>query len=340
MWRYILAAAITAVIMFAIYGPRSSSAAPSRFEWSGMVDSGQWVHVRNLNGRVRVEGTEADSVAITAVTRQGRRSRDVRIAVNESGGNLYVCPIVEGRGRCGPNGYTPGTRRGLSRIFGGRTEMHVDFTVRVPHGVSANGTTNNGTLNMSGIVGEARARTINGRIEVSDVFGPVTLQSTNGAIRARLETLPADAALSFRSTNGSITAELPEQLGADIELATTNGRIHTGYSVTTDAEISRRRFRGRIGDGGRNISMRTTNGSITMRPVSNGGGEMMTDVVNDAVNDAMAEARAAVAAAAEAAAAAGIKISVDTLSMSPRGAGSRAGRQTRVEVQVPASKTP
>jgi DUF4097 and DUF4098 domain-containing protein YvlB len=268
MWRYILAAAITAVIMFAIYGGRSSRESISAFEWSGNVAAGQFVNVRNTNGRIRIEPASGDQVEVQARVRQSRG--EVRILTNMDDGNLYVCPVVGNSGRCGPNGYQSGSgRSGLRRIFGQRTSMHVDITVLVPDGVFADASTSNGNLDMNGITGEARARTVNGRIELANVYGPVTARSTNGAIRVRLDSLPAGSPVALRSTNGSITASLPHELDADVELATTNGRITSAFPITSN-EVSRRRLLGRIGAGGREVTMRTTNGSITLRQLDAG----------------------------------------------------------------------
>ncbi len=271
MWRYILAAAITAVIMIAIYGPRSGGAAPANFEWSGAVAPASWVNVRNSNGNIRVEPAEHDSVEVLAQVSGARRGSNVRVVVNEHDGHLYVCPMVGEGGRCGPGGFSTGRDRGLSRLFRRSSNPRVNLTVRVPEGLHADASTSNGSLTMHGLVGEAKARTVNGRITIEDIFGPVTARSTNGPIRVRLDSLPAQAALNFRTTNGSVTAELPASLSADVDLSTTNGRIHSHFPVLAGGEISPRRFRGRIGDGGRELSMRTTNGSITLRPV--GGGE-------------------------------------------------------------------
>lgn len=271
MWRYILAAAITAVIMMAIYGPRPGRASPSTFEWSGTAAPASWVNVRNNNGNIRVEPADHDSVEVTARISGGRGARDMRVVVKEHDGNLYVCPTVSDRGRCGPGGYSVGRARGLARLFRRGSTGRVDLTVRIPDGLNADASTSNGTLFMGGVVGEANARTVNGRIQLEDIFGSVTARSTNGSIRVRLDTLPAQAALSFRTTNGSVTAELPASLSADVDLSTTNGRINSHFPVVSGGEISSRRFRGRIGEGGRELSMRTTNGSITLRPV--GGGD-------------------------------------------------------------------
>ncbi len=278
MWRYILAAAITAVIMIAIYGPRSSRASAATFEWSGAVAPAQWVNVQNANGRVRIEPAAGDSVHVHAAIRRQRRDRGAgaRVIVNLADGNLYVCPVASDRGRCGPGGYSTGATGGVRRLFGGRTHMHVDLTVQVPRGVYAEGSSTNGALSITGIAGEARARTQNGRIELSDIFGAVTARSTNGSIRARLDSLPDDAALSLRTTNGSITAELPEGISADVEIATTNGRINSSFPITVSDRMSSRRLSGRIGAGGRQISIRTTNGSITLRPVTGAGGPAIT----------------------------------------------------------------
>ena len=54
-------------------------------------------------------------------------------------------------------------------------------------------------------------------------------------------------------------------IDADLEVSTVNGSIDTAFPITVTGRLSRRRLRGRIGDGGALISVRTVNGSIQLR---------------------------------------------------------------------------
>jgi DUF4097 and DUF4098 domain-containing protein YvlB len=65
--------------------------------------------------------------------------------------------------------------------------------------------------------------------------------------------------------NGSINLEVPDQLNADVEIRTTNGRLTTDVPVTTTRE-TRRLVEGTLGEGGPDLRLKTVNGSITLGP--------------------------------------------------------------------------
>ena len=70
--------------------------------------------------------------------------------------------------------------------------------------------------------------------------------------------------MTFRTTNGSIKLYLPEDYGADdVELKTTNGHIDSDFPMSgSSGRKSKKRFRGSINKGNRELSCSTTNGNI------------------------------------------------------------------------------
>jgi DUF4097 and DUF4098 domain-containing protein YvlB len=87
------------------------------------------------------------------------------------------------------------------------------------------------------------------------------MEWTNGGITAIVRRPQGDEPLEFETVNGGITLQLP----ADLEARTTNGTIATDFPITVDGGLSSRRLTGRIGRGGRQLRVRTVNGSIRLQ---------------------------------------------------------------------------
>ena len=142
-------------------------------------------------------------------------------------------------------------------------DVAVDFTVRVPAGVRFVGRTVNGSVTARSLQGDVDGRTVNGRIEIG-TSGIASATTVNGAIDVAVGTPVWTEPLEFSTVNGSITRE-----GAAGDRRAGQGRdderrLLVGSSArrpdrpATAAGGSR----GVIGNGGRELSLRTVNGSI------------------------------------------------------------------------------
>jgi hypothetical protein len=65
--------------------------------------------------------------------------------------------------------------------------------------------------------------------------------------------------------NGSVTAELPAALDAQLEMTTVNGRLTTDFPLTLQGKVSPRAMRATIGSGGRALKIETVNGNATLK---------------------------------------------------------------------------
>ena len=74
-----------------------------------------------------------------------------------------------------------------------------------------------------------------------------------------------NAALAFRTVNGSITLDLPPDLSAEVRANTVNGEISTDFPLAVTGRVSRRHVTGTIGGGGRRLDLDTVNGSVRLR---------------------------------------------------------------------------
>jgi hypothetical protein len=81
----------------------------------------------------------------------------------------------------------------------------------------------------------------------------------------------ANADWDITTGDGSVTLALPDGFGAELDAHTGDGGIRmediTLSNVT--GKIGRNTLRGRLGSGGRNVRVRTGDGSITLKRIPN-----------------------------------------------------------------------
>jgi DUF4097 and DUF4098 domain-containing protein YvlB len=231
------------------------------------LQAGERFSLENVNGGVTIATWKDNKVEIKAVKTARRNKEDldkVEIRVDEGAGSVSV--------------------KAVWPKFPRRANVTVEFTVMVPEGVNLDkiGTVNggvdvtgrygrvdlgttNGSITVKDASGELKAGTTNGEVRVSRFEGRIGADTTNGDIR--LEGVTFKDGLTAETTNGSITLAIasPETLNADLKARTTNGHITVDFPVTLqNLRQSRRRIEGRIGQGGPEISLGTTNGSIRL----------------------------------------------------------------------------
>ncbi|PYQ83022.1 MAG: hypothetical protein DMG03_15655, partial [Acidobacteria bacterium] len=92
--------------------------------------------------------------------------------------------------------------------------------------------------------------------------------SGDGSVR--IHAAPGSTAASdwdISTGDGSITLEIPDGFGAELDAHTGDGRIHVNEITLSNVtgEIRRNTVRGRLGSGGSAVRLRTGDGSITLR---------------------------------------------------------------------------
>lgn len=255
------------VLLFA--GMFLLSAADYREEFSKTLPlkAGDTFSLENVNGRVTVATWKENTVEIRAVkvARDSEKDlKDVEIRVEESAGKVAV--------------------KAIWPKFRLHFNVNVLFDVKVPEGVILKKVeTVNGDVEASGVFGSAELETTNGSVTADGVKGTLNVSTTNGGIRVsrqegklnaettngsiRLEKLAFKDGIRAESTNGSITVaiESPAEVNANLFAETTNGHISVDFPVTLqNLRQSRRRIEAKIGQGGPEIYLETTNGSITI----------------------------------------------------------------------------
>ena len=87
-----------------------------------------------------------------------------------------------------------------------------------------------------------------------------TARTVNGSVKA------ADLSDDVRvhTVNGSVTIWLPDAADVDLQVRTTHGSIKSDLEMS-NVDAHRRRLDARLGDGGRDLPVKTVNGSVRIR---------------------------------------------------------------------------
>jgi len=146
--------------------------------------------------------------------------------------------------------------------------------------------TGDGTIRATGIEGDVSLTTGDGSVAAEDVRGRLVVDTGDGAVNvsgsvSSVHLHSGDGSIVYRALagtdvtddweittgDGAVLIYLPEGLGAELDAHTGDGGIRNDLRITTGqaGEISRRTVRGRLGEGGRRIRIRTGDGSITLR---------------------------------------------------------------------------
>jgi len=231
------------------------------FSWSGRIADGKALEIKGVNGGIHAEAATGDQVEVTAIKTARHSDPDsVKVEVVEHADGVTICAVYPSReGR--PNECAPGSR---GRMSVRDNDVKVEFRVRVPAGVRFVARTVNGGINARGLKGDVLARTVNGGVEV-ETAGHAEAETVNGSIDAAVGRSDWAGSAHFETVNGAISLSLPEGTNADLSASTVNGGIDTDFPITVQGRINRRHLEGTIGSGGRELELKTVNGSIEIR---------------------------------------------------------------------------
>jgi DUF4097 and DUF4098 domain-containing protein YvlB len=148
--------------------------------------------------------------------------------------------------------------------------------------------TGDGSIRAGRVAGELKLHTGDGSVTVEDADGRLDIDTGDGSVTVggkltavRLHT--GDGSIVYRAQAGTAMSEdweittgdggvslyLPADFGAELDAHTGDGTIRNDLSLEGGGtgEVSRRTVRGRIGAGGRQLRIRTGDGSINLRGV-------------------------------------------------------------------------
>src|SRR5438270_3523233 len=179
------------------------------------------VEISNVNGRVRISGTDANEVKVDAVKRAESKQKleDARIEVNSSANSFEL------RTRYPEHD---------SWFHSYNNPAAVEYTITVPKGVRLTASVVNSPLEVSGITGEVRASTVNANVTASGLVSSAEVTTVNSRAEADFTSLPASGHIRVHSVNGSAIIVMPANSNAELRAHSINGSIHNDFNLPID----------------------------------------------------------------------------------------------------------
>ena len=173
------------------------------------------------------------------------------------------------------------------RHFNFGVNRRIRLELEVPRRTNADIHTGDGGIDIRGVAGELRLRTGDGQIAADALDGSLKADSGDGHVRIRgrldnlnihtgdggidADILPGSRmAMTWRieTGDGGVTVRLPHDFGAELDAHTGDGHISVDFPLTANFEKHRENeVRGRINGGGNAFSIRTSDGSIHVKPL-------------------------------------------------------------------------
>jgi len=244
-WLAALALAAGALLSLA---SGASAATNEAFHKIVPLNSGGSFLLENVNGSVQVEGWDRDEVEVSAMKTSATDSHDleeVKIEVDSVPGQVAVRTKY-------PNGQG--------------ADVAVEYKVHVPYRVLLGSVeTVNGSVVVRGVEGSGDLRSVNGNVEVLNSSGRFNAKTTNGDLHLELTRLLDGGPMNVETVNGSVVLGLPSDARANVKVLSMNGDLTSDLPLTsTTGNPATHNFRGKLGTGGGNISVRTVNGGIRL----------------------------------------------------------------------------
>ena len=234
------------------------------FRWTGIISEGKSIEIKGISGSISAEPASGKQVEVVA-TKSARRSDmdEVKVEFVEHAGGVTICAVYPTDTPGVTNTCEPGTGSGRNQSVR-NNDVRVDFKVRVPANVGFIGRTVNGEITAASLSSNVITHTVNGSIRIS-TSGYAQAKTVNGEIVASLGNGNWENTLEFKTLNGDITLDLPASVGAKVSAETFNGQISSDFPMSVLGTMSRKQISGTIGSGGRELLLKTLNGSINIR---------------------------------------------------------------------------
>ena len=212
-------------------------------ELDGSVDG--WFPSLLGQPRISVRAWVPREYSVEIETRGGRIHVEEikgRLAALTSGGRIEAAHVA------GPV---------LARTSGGRVEiLDVLGDLRTK--------TSGGSMRLAGIRGDIEARTSGSAVKIEDAGGEVDVRTSGGSIQASFQHDPWGR---LETSGGSIWVEFPERAGVSLDALTSGGSVKIDPVFEVSGQTGRKsRFRGDLNGGGPPLDLRTSGGSIHIRP--------------------------------------------------------------------------
>ena len=221
------------------------------------VAAGGRFELINVNGRITAESTDGKDVVV-----EGKRTAKGR--TDEAAKELLA--KLEIREEVGGSTVRVESRPPRTSGFGGH---EIEWTVKVPKGLTVDLRTINGGVRLDGLSGEIHAKTTNGGVKGQNII-PETIEasSVNGGIEFELGApLDSTDSVEISTVNGGASLQMPSESKATITARAVNGGVRVNdLDIKQDEDAHeferKRRLNGTLNGGGAKVNISTTNGGI------------------------------------------------------------------------------
>ncbi|UWZ82605.1 DUF4097 family beta strand repeat-containing protein [Occallatibacter riparius] len=126
-----------------------------------------------------------------------------------------------------------------------------------------------GSIQMRNISGTLESRSSDGRVQIDGQFTGVQVHTSDGSLDLTMaEGTKLGIASRIESSDGRVMIHVPRTLAADLEVHTSDGRIQCDLPLVMDGFNSKsdsgHNLRGRVNGGGVPLSIRTSDGNVTI----------------------------------------------------------------------------
>lgn len=258
--------------------PRYIDTVEKRFTITGTPS----LDVHTFDGSVEVSTWDRPEVLVVIEKHAiDKAAADRMVVTAEQSGDRITVAVREDR------------ETGLHLNFGSRSAR---ITITAPAKVQVEAGTGDGRIEVRDVEGDVTARTgdgvirldhVNGSVDVTSGDGSIEIDGTlrglkarsgDGRVRVRASGGAPTSDWSMTTGDGSIVLEVPDGFSADLDATTGDGRVDVRDVPFSGDSDSRRRSvaRGRIGNGGALIRMRSGDGSITVRRADSESGDPLS----------------------------------------------------------------
>jgi DUF4097 and DUF4098 domain-containing protein YvlB len=267
-----------------------------KFEKQGTANA---LMVANINGSVIVQGYTGDRILVEVTktikakteTRLQKGKDEIAVGVIDRADTiiLFVDGVCNKFGRNGEQG-----KRNRSRYNWGYDwndcnrgkdwreregyDYSLDFTIKVPQGVSVLlSTINGGDITVENVAGAVSADNINGSIKMKNLAGKTFASTINGDVDLEYDKNP-DQDCRYYTLNGDINALFQKGLAADLGFESFNGSFYTNVETLEHVPVTLEkkntnggiRFkvngsRFKVGKGGAYLDFETFNGDVYLK---------------------------------------------------------------------------
>jgi hypothetical protein len=126
-----------------------------------------------------------------------------------------------------------------------------------------------GSIQMHNLTGTLETRSSDGRVHIDGQFSGLQVHTSDGSLELTLaEGTKLTTASRIESSDGHVTIHVPRTLAADLEVHTGDGHIQCDLPLVMDGYDSKsdssHNLRGRVNGGGVPLTIRTSDGSVTI----------------------------------------------------------------------------